>query len=78
MAKTSFYHVHVATSLHSKFLLYFAYFQLAEQYVPVLLPPSRSKKKAEDDAFAPGAMTGQDFSLILRNIDGAQPDFDDG
>jgi hypothetical protein len=48
-------------------------------------PPVPKNKKSEDGAAAPGAMTGEDYSLVLhctvrhmRRVDEALPDFEDG
>jgi hypothetical protein len=65
-------------------LTYFAYFQLAGkefkkyQYFCPLPVTAEDEKSFGDDASAPGAMTGEDYSLILhctighmRRVDGA-------
>ncbi len=67
-------------------LTYFAYFQLPDKKYQYFCPPPVPKnKKSVDDASAPGAMPGEDYSLILhctvghmRRVDGALLDIDDG
>jgi hypothetical protein len=56
-----------------------------QYFCPPPVPKNSKNRKSEDDAAAPGAMTGEDYSLILhctvghmRRVDGALPDFEDG
>jgi hypothetical protein len=71
-------------------LTYFAIFSWSEKKYQYFCPPpvpktkKRSGVEAHDDS-SPGAMTGNDYSLILhctvghlRRVDGALPDFADG